>query len=598
MSDGGDGNTYPLTRVHLRNFKSVREAQVDLQPLTVLVGANSSGKSTLLQALLALHQVAAGGATTGTFPLNGPKSRLGMFDKVRFWGAGEGDAIGLGVDATIAGLAEVYPAVLTPAWFELMRTFRHPKDVRLCLDLQVDAEVGDPAVPAIAGATLSTSVRGSQLHAGLEVRRRGKVARVVSIDEIFTGDMLVGTGTPIHTSMRGYLTGQKRTRIDGVAFDGGVPTALVSQTPENVLLAEAWVSYLPLLRASTGKVATKADVRRVAKAAKRSLEAWAREGGLFGDLIRSAIEELARSDLRATAFRVISTRRAELIELLAESWPRRSRLRHLLSDEDAAVNAQGSAGVVGLLGSSIHYLTGLRVAPQPLYPFTPMMSEDDIGIRGENLAAVLNATSERMVLNPRLKLEPQWTTLTSALEYWTRNLGLVRSVGTDHQGAAGIGLRVGADDDHAQLDLAAVGTGVSQVLPVLVRCLLATPGQVVLLEQPELHLHPQAQLAIGDFLLEIVRSGRQLIVETHSEHLLNRIRRRCAEDRTESSETSSLIGVLLTSRDEVTGETTYRKVTISRTGALDGIPTGYFPEGTDEVLTILEAGLREDSEPL
>ena len=59
---------------------------------------------------------------------------------------------------------------------------------------------------------------------------------------------------------------------------------------------------------------------------------------------------------------------------------------------------------------------------------------------------------------------------------------------------------------------------------VLVLCLASPPGSVLLLEQPELHLHPAVQSKIADLIAACALSGRQIIVETHSEHLINRLR--------------------------------------------------------------------------
>ena len=74
---------YQLRRIELQDFKSVAQASVDLRPLTVVVGANSSGKSTLLQAILAVTQAVRAGTSTAEFPLNGEFVRLGTFDETR-----------------------------------------------------------------------------------------------------------------------------------------------------------------------------------------------------------------------------------------------------------------------------------------------------------------------------------------------------------------------------------------------------------------------------------------------------------------------------------------------------------------------------------
>ena len=74
-----------------------------------------------------------------------------------------------------------------------------------------------------------------------------------------------------------------------------------------------------------------------------------------------------------------------------------------------------------------------------------------------------------------------------------------------------------------------VGFGVSQAFPVMVESLLAEPNSTVLVEQPELHLHPAAQAELGDLFLKSMDFGARFVIETHSENLLNRIRRRMAE---------------------------------------------------------------------
>jgi predicted ATPase len=87
------------------------------------------------------------------------------------------------------------------------------------------------------------------------------------------------------------------------------------------------------------------------------------------------------------------------------------------------------------------------------------------------------------------------------------------------------------------VDLPDVGFGISQVLPVLVQCFYAPPGSIILMEQPEIHLHPSAQSALADVMIDVINSREngvdrniQLVIETHSEHFLRRLQRKIAED--------------------------------------------------------------------
>jgi predicted ATPase len=111
-----------------------------------------------------------------------------------------------------------------------------------------------------------------------------------------------------------------------------------------------------------------------------------------------------------------------------------------------------------------------------------------------------------------------------------------------------------------------------------VLCLLAKPGSLVLLEQPELHLHPAVQQRLGDFLLACARSGRQLLVETHSEYLIARLRFRAVEDRTDR--TRDQFTVVFAKRDD-RGRTRFESAFANRYGAIDW-PPGFFDQSQEE----------------
>ena len=76
-----------------------------------------------------------------------------------------------------------------------------------------------------------------------------------------------------------------------------------------------------------------------------------------------------------------------------------------------------------------------------------------------------------------------------------------------------------------------VGFGVSQVLPILVSGLIKCDSELLILEQPEIHLHPSAQMCMADFLLSMAINNKGVIVETHSDHIINRVVRRMMEDK-------------------------------------------------------------------
>ncbi|MCB9526185.1 MAG: AAA family ATPase [Myxococcales bacterium] len=118
------------------------------------------------------------------------------------------------------------------------------------------------------------------------------------------------------------------------------------------------------------------------------------------------------------------------------------------------------------------------------------------------------------------------------LAAWLKQLGLTDQIAATSAGSSAIELHVAQRMGHgARVSVADVGIGVSQVLPVLVAILAARFEQLVLIEQPELHLHPRAQAALADILAEAAhRYGRRMIVETHSAILLRRLQTLVARD--------------------------------------------------------------------
>ena len=115
-----------------------------------------------------------------------------------------------------------------------------------------------------------------------------------------------------------------------------------------------------------------------------------------------------------------------------------------------------------------------------------------------------------------------------------RRLGLTGQIGTEKIGDIGIEIKVGLfthekTRETDMVSIADVGFGVSQVLPVLVALIVARPGQLVYLEQPEMHLHPRAQVALAQELAAAAKRGIRIVAETHSSLLLLAVQTLVAE---------------------------------------------------------------------
>ncbi len=144
--------------------------------------------------------------------------------------------------------------------------------------------------------------------------------------------------------------------------------------------------------------------------------------------------------------------------------------------------------------------------------------------------------------------------------------------------------------------LADVGFGVSQVLPVITMLLSAPPKSIILLEQPELHLHPNAQAAMADLLLEVAeKRNLQLIVESHSEHIVRRMQRRIAE-ASPAFATPENIKMYYCQPGE--GGATIDEVAVDRFGQISHWPEKFMGDISGDLHTMLKAALERRSQEL
>lgn len=120
-----------------------------------------------------------------------------------------------------------------------------------------------------------------------------------------------------------------------------------------------------------------------------------------------------------------------------------------------------------------------------------------------------------------------------------------------------------------------VGFGLTYCLPIIVSCLAAKPGALLLLENPEAHLHPQGQAALGTLLARCAADGVQIIVETHSDHILNGIR---VAVKREDRVLPEHVCLHFFSRDVDSGETNTVSPKILPDGQLDSWPSGFFDQ--------------------
>lgn len=213
---------------------------------------------------------------------------------------------------------------------------------------------------------------------------------------------------------------------------------------------------------------------------------------------------------------------------------------HLFPDQ--AITYYQNAEFLSLFGTeyesmmdSIYYLGPLREYPKREYPWSGTRPLD-VGLRGERtIEAMLSATARNETRNHggRTRYKP----FQEMIAYWLKELKLIHEFKIEEIGSgANLYRAVVKRDAHSPVaSLTDVGFGVSQVLPALVLLYYVPEGSTIIMEQPEIHLHPSVQSGLADVILTVAKvRNLQVIVESHSEHMLRRFQRRVADKTFES----------------------------------------------------------------
>jgi len=180
-----------------------------------------------------------------------------------------------------------------------------------------------------------------------------------------------------------------------------------------------------------------------------------------------------------------------------------------------------------LFDAGVAYLTAERLGPRLLYPVTEVWREEmNVGIKGEYTAHCLAEFGNEAITNSNLAYpESDNLLLIHQTQLWMRqivsnlDIEIQRISQADH---VRIGLRNQVNTDYWRPTN--TGFGISYTLPIIVAALMAQPDSLLIVENPEAHLHPAAQSELGQFLARAAATNVQMIIETHSDHILNGIR--------------------------------------------------------------------------
>ena len=481
-----------ITKFGLRNFKAFHFLEeLELRPLTVLVGANSAGKSSLLQSLLLLKQTLQASQFTGRLKYEGDWVHLGRFENV---------VSNFDVRRTIGYRFTLQYEITTDArekWEDAMQWLPS-------LFPQVHPPSAGSTEPLIVHSEIQIDFATHPKHGGTYLKEFGLSTRIPSM-----------------------MTEDQAVRI----------TVL-----------------------EDGKRVSAQNMRHYA--------------GFNGKSFKQAEAVLDKFWPQSITFH----KPASMHDVLG--FPGSESLPFPLWLPMSMLTTQ--------LTSKLEYLGPLRAAPLPFYP---VEETTHLGISGEKTVPyLLSHQRDKVKYHTSLTGGVEEGTLLEATNHWLRRMNVTEKLTIDPVASiAYVAAIQSSRIPQHTVDLSQVGFGVSQILPVLVSGLKGPDRALLLLEQPEIHLHPRLQGELAEFLLCVAQAGRTVVVETHSDHLINRLRRCIAEDQ--SGKLADMVSILFVHPGTQDNPSSYvEELEIDNMGNIVNWPPDFLSEAANESLAILRAG--------
>jgi len=624
-----------LSEWTIRNFKSFNgTTTIPLAPITILAGANSSGKSTIIQSILLVKQTLQYAPNSRPIGLNGPLLKLGRFDDVKNTESKTSD---FSIGWTISDLQSYkFTANGLPNRYIRYSGDEYPSRATMHLSFTVsNSEAGQESRSSSTAELLqlqpmldqlSLTVETSQdnnnsarsVHISLKKKTDQEIQNIGSIDKFYADNFpyYVQEITPL---AKGVITERRpNTSIIGVNLRYFFPFRFSYTYDQRLYFSQKLSEYISTmnihLRYSEPELAEQTLSSEVVNIIldhligfpapqNESLLNFVQESSTGNFMQQYRGQEMAARDLVAKleeATRNLRTRhmlRTFLIERQEELQNALFAQAQNLPSEGADIGmshdfSAASEYMQSFFQSGIYYLGPLRDEPRPVYPLEALINPKDVGYRGEHTAAVLDLHRDTYVeyfkssdAHKLIGATTTTSTLLRSVQDWLSYLGVAEVVSTKDLGKIGHQLQVGIDKNKSTHDLTNVGVGVSQLLPIVVMSLLANSPCLLIFEQPELHLHPKVQARLADFFFSLCLLGKQCILETHSEYLVERFRLRIAEAPGE--ELNKNVKIYFTQK--VANKTTCKEVKLTKFGAITDWPDDFFDQSETETEAIIRA---------
>lgn len=233
--------------------------------------------------------------------------------------------------------------------------------------------------------------------------------------------------------------------------------------------------------------------------------------------------------------------------------------------------------------NEIHYVSADRIGPKDFYLKENLGKFVNVGAKGEMTANVLAYKSKTdFLVNDTLCLGDDAKTLIQQTEEWLKAIFGNAKFTIDDSSREVIYLLYNTTSSAHRYKPSNVGFGFSYILPIIVSGLIAQKGEILIVENPEAHLHPRAQSKLTEFLSRVASTGVQVFIESHSEHILHGLQKTVINQ--EVNIDNEDINVLYFHEKE---KGYFTQIPITSEGKIEAWEDGFFDQIESDLDTIL-----------
>ncbi|MEQ8538368.1 MAG: DUF3696 domain-containing protein [Coleofasciculus sp. D1-CHI-01] len=242
-----------------------------------------------------------------------------------------------------------------------------------------------------------------------------------------------------------------------------------------------------------------------------------------------------------------------------------------------------------LFGDKFHYIQAERIGPRTYFEISDFQvrQHEQIGTRGEYTAHFLSTYRDKNIPNSNLSHpEAKSLDLKDQVEAWMGEVSpgtRIEIKSNQDMDLVNFQYSYGLSNPYRATN---VGFGITYTLPIIVAVLSSPPGTLILLENPEAHLHPKGQSKMGELLALAASCGVQVVIETHSDHVLNGIRLAVHGGKLEPND----VQLHYFDRKEKDRQIYTEVISprIDQNGRIDYWPDGFFDEWDKSLMTLLK----------